>query len=72
MVEDRNIIVLQQDEGVCRESLVQELTARGFAVRRCGSVSGLRQLYMSAPASVVVLAGNPHRLLIDVIKIREQ
>jgi len=72
MVEDHNIIVLQHAEGVCREGLVHELTARGFAVRRCESVLGLCQLYTSAPASIVVLAGNPHRLLTDVIKIREQ
>jgi DNA-binding response OmpR family regulator len=71
MIEDRNVIVLQ-DEGAFRDSLVQELTEYDFVVRSCSGMLGFFQLYATYPTSVVVLMGMPHTLASNAAKIRKK
>ncbi|CAM3397102.1 OmpR/PhoB-type domain-containing protein [Bordetella sputigena] len=69
MIDYLDVIVLQDARAV-RDNLSQELAKRGFAVRSCGSLAGLRHLYATQPAPLVVLTGDSDDLACDAQSAR--
>ncbi|OZI20674.1 hypothetical protein CAL26_24660 [Bordetella genomosp. 9] len=69
MIDYLDVIVLQDARAV-RDNLAEELAKRDFAVRSCGSLAGLRHLYATQPAPLLVLTGDSDDLACDAQSAR--